>query len=1053
MLTPILRTLHSIAFLLAAPLLVVGALPAAAQTFLASDNLWSNNNGWQVYRTGQLNGCMAESVQNGMVLLLGFANQEKSLVLGIGAEAIPGIEPGQTQDVVLVFDGRRTWDSQYNGFDMGGTKLLLGGYPNNGGFRRDLERSTSLSISLAGQTIAQFSLRGSSAALGDASDCFDAPANQTPQLSDADGGTIEESGDYNNRAIELYGQGRYADALPFYRRALEIRQRLLPANDPLIAQSHNNLAAGLLALGQIDEAEKNLREALKIRESALGPDHPDVAQTLNNIGALLYDKGAFAEAEPLYRRALAIREKELGPDDLLVAGTVNNLGNLMMVMKKYEAAEPLHQRALAIRLAKLGEDHEEVATSWNNLANLYQETGRLEEAGELHRKALAVREKMLGSDHPFVASSMDNLANVYWKSRKYDEAEPLYRQALARREKTYGADHPQVANNLNNLGTLLGDTGRYDEAEEVFARALSIYGDTLGEAHVRYGRTLNNYARLLGWVGRTDEGLEAARKAAAANHADRSALLVLLAAKQDAGADVLDESLRVFQQTAVSASGDALQSLAARFGAQSGELAALVRSQQDMSKELADIENAILSEIAKSNDQRDSGREAAMRERISELKQQIGDAGEQLSRDFPEFAELSRPKPLVLDDLRQLLGPDEAMIVLDVAAPDENHDYVWALGRDSGAWRQLETGAGEIAHAISVLREGLDLNNPDRKTIDPQAAHDFYNTVFAPLGEVFEDKRHLIFVLDGPASSLPPHILVTEPPTGDGLGKVQWLARNHAVTILPTVSSLQLLREAQGQAKAEKPFIGFGDPVFDPGAENGETRTASRSYAAYFRGAKTDIETLRAGLVRLPATASEVISVGESLGATSDDIVLRAAASEAAVKLARLADYNVVYFATHGLVAGEVEIVAGSGAEPALAFTIPDEATNLDDGLLTASEIAQLDLNADWVVMSACNTAAGGKPGADALSGMARAFFYAGAKSLLVSHWVVDDAATAELMKRLFSYSSDNPDERAAGALQHAMLSVMNNSAHPEWADPVYWAPFVLVGEPGRASN
>lgn len=843
MLTPILRTLHSIAFLLAAPLLVVGALPAAAQTFLASDNLWSNNNGWQVYRTGQLNGCMAESVQNGMVLLLGFANQEKSLVLGIGAEAIPGIEPGQTQDVVLVFDGRRTWDSQYNGFDMGGTKLLLGGYPNNGGFRPDLERSTSLSILLAGQTIAQFSLRGSSAALGDASDCFDAPANQTPQLSDADGGTIEESGDYNNRAIELYGQGRYADALPFYRRALEIRQRLLPANDPLIAQSHNNLAAGLLALGQIDEAE------------------------------------------------------------------------------------------------------------------------------------------------------------------------------------------------------------------EVFARALSIYGDTLGEAHVRYGRTLNNYARLLGWVGRTDEGLEAARKAAAANHADRSALLVLLAAKQDAGADVLDESLRVFQQTAVSASGDALQSLAARFGAQSGELAALVRSQQDMSKELADIENAILSEIAKSNDQRDSGREAAMRERISELKQQIGDAGEQLSRDFPEFAELSRPKPLVLDDLRQLLGPDEAMIVLDVAAPDENHDYVWALGRDNGAWMQLETGAGEIAQAISELREGLDLNNPDRKTIDPQAAHDFYNTVFAPLGEVFEDKRHLIFVLDGPASSLPPHILVTEPPTGDGLGKVQWLARNHAVTILPTVSSLQLLREAQGQAKAEKPFIGFGDPVFDPGAENGETRTASRSYAAYFRGAKTDIETLRAGLVRLPATASEVISVGESLGATPDDIVLRAAASEAAVKLARLADYNVVYFATHGLVAGEVEIVAGSGAEPALAFTIPDEATNLDDGLLTASEIAQLDLNADWVVMSACNTAAGGKPGADALSGMARAFFYAGAKSLLVSHWVVDDAATAELMKRLFSYSSDNPDERAAGALQHAMLSVMNNSAHPEWADPVYWAPFVLVGEPGRASN
>ena len=185
---------------------------------------------------------------------------------------------------------------------------------------------------------------------------------------------------------------------------------------------------------------------------------------------------------------------------------------------------------------------------------------------------------------------------------------------------------------------------------------------------------------------------------------------------------------------------------------------------------------------------------------------------------------------------------------------------------------------------------------------------------------------------------------------------------------------------------------------------------------------------------------------------TQSEIILGKAATETAVKSDKLDDYRIVYFATHGLVAGEVELANKSGAEPALAFSIPDKATALDDGLLMASEVAQLKLNADWVVLSACNTAAGGKPGADALSGLARAFFYAGAKSLLVSHWVVDDDATAELMKRTFKIASDNSNMLGAEALRQAMLSVMDDPENPQWADPVYWAPFVLVGEPGSGN-
>jgi CHAT domain-containing protein len=158
--------------------------------------------------------------------------------------------------------------------------------------------------------------------------------------------------------------------------------------------------------------------------------------------------------------------------------------------------------------------------------------------------------------------------------------------------------------------------------------------------------------------------------------------------------------------------------------------------------------------------------------------------------------------------------------------------------------------------------------------------------------------------------------------------------------------------------------------------------------------------------------------VAKILGAKSEDIKLGEAASVTTVKNEPLDNYRVVYFATHALVAGQVEQFAKVKAEPALVLSIPDKPSEEDNGLLTASEIAMLKLNADFVVLSACNTAAGEKPGAEELSGLARAFFYAGAKSLVVSHWNVDSEATVALMEGLFEALRANPRLSHAEALR-----------------------------------
>src|SRR5262249_36731620 len=194
------------------------------------------------------------------------------------------------------------------------------------------------------------------------------------------------------------------------------------------------------------------------------------------------------------------------------------------------------------------------------------------------------------------------------------------------------------------------------------------------------------------------------------------------------------------------------------------------------------------------------------------------------------------------------------------------------------------------------------------------------------------------------------------------------------------------------------------------------------TYTEFWRGAGIDRAALSGALPALPDTADEVRAIAQKVGAAAADLHLGKDASETTIKRIPLADYRVVYFATHGLVAGDVKGLA----EPSLALTIPAVPSDLDDGLLTASEVAQLKLNADWVVLSACNTIAGDKPGAEALSGLARAFFYAGARALLVSHWAVDSDAAVKLATSTFGFMAAGKVGRAQ-ALRQAMLAFIDD--------------------------
>ena len=269
--------------------------------------------------------------------------------------------------------------------------------------------------------------------------------------------------------------------------------------------------------------------------------------------------------------------------------------------------------------------------------------------------------------------------------------------------------------------------------------------------------------------------------------------------------------------------------------------------------------------------------------------------------------------------------------------------------------------------------------------------------------------------------------------------------RRHALTTLPNVSALRVLRFARGrQDNGEKdPFIGFGNPVLGYQLTLAQVETDAPTVIT--RGVYQDIMNV-ADLAPLPNTARELRRLAATMGADQNAVFLAQDATEARVKDTDFSRARVVAFATHGLLAQGLPGLA----EPALVFSIPDTPTERDDALLTATEAAQLNLAAELVILSACDTAGSdGTPGAEGLSGLARAFLYAGARAILVSHWPVDDYAASVLTTSMLDSMYGATPRSRAQALQGAMLDLLNDTSETRFAHPRLWAPFVVVGEGG----
>ncbi len=498
------------------------------------------------------------------------------------------------------------------------------------------------------------------------------------------------------------------------------------------------------------------------------------------------------------------------------------------------------------------------------------------------------------------------------------------------------------------------------------------------------------------------------------------------------------------------------------------------------------LRNAALGEAP---GKRNAKAEAENVARLAAIDGRIAEIDKKLAAEFPDYAALASPAPLSVEEVQAQLGADEALLLfLDTQAswkPTPEETFIWVVTKTDMRWVRTELGTSALAREVQALRCGLDaaawtgsrcaeLTGQARAgTVPPfdhGRAHKLYKALFGKIEDLIQGK-HLLLVPSGPLTQLPFQVLVTAPPKNDDHRSAAWLARNHALTILPAVSSLKALRRVGHPSGATKPMIGFGNPLLD-GPDSRYHKLARlardkqkcpegilRQLAGLLelRGGVPALET-QDGLANvahiraqapLPETADELCAVARDIKADAAEMRLGAHATEHEVKAlsasGQLAQYRIVHFATHGAMAGEL---TGS-SQPGLLLTPPQSASEDDDGYLSAAEIAALKLDADWVILSACNTAAGNAAEAEALSGLARAFIYAQARALLVSHWAVDSNATVKLVTAAISEMSRDRTIGRSEALRRAMLTLIDKGA-PHEAHPAYWAPFVIVGEGGK---
>jgi CHAT domain-containing protein/Tfp pilus assembly protein PilF len=884
---------------------------------------------------------------------------------------------------------------------------------------------------------------------------------------------------YDNTGIIYMMKGDYDTALVCHKKALAIFVAALGEKHPDVAVGNTNMGIVYYSKGDYDQAIASHKKALSITLGSLGERHPNVANICNNIGVAYREKGDYDEALNFYNKALLVRLAIFGEQHPDVARVYNNIGVVHQDKGDYADALVFHEKTLSIRLATLGKDHLDVAECYGNLGNLCAEKADYDNAIAYYKKALPIFLKRLGEQHPFVAMIYDNLGVAYNKKGSNDQANVFNKKALSLRLAMFGERHPEVAMSYQNLGDVYDHIGRYNDALVFYQNALranvpafsepdpyvnppldSILSENiLLESLARKASTLvkrstkaqtrlrdleaavstyQHASRLIDQMRSSykaegsklflaeaatniyDQGIQAARRLYAATHKhEHKAAAFLFAEKSKAG--ILLETFAEAEAKQFAGISDSL-----------------LEKERQIRIDLAFYEKSLIEEQLKL-EAGDSAKIALWQDKAFNLRQAYDALLQRLEKEYPEYYKLKyEVKTVSLQEVQEQILNENTALVEYFTGKDSififtitKSDFeVTAVTKDSLFGQQVKQLRQSIIAQDSLFAQYT------------QSAYHFYQTLLEAVANTLSAKN-LIIIPDGVMSAIPFEALLTRPVNAEGgsknYPKLPYLVEKYAISYGYSATLLGETLKSK-RIQAERDYLAFAPVYFNGLAES--TRGAKFIKSNF--GLDTTRADIRANLGDLLASKDEVIGILEKFKATygfferwfsnKSHAFIEQQASEQRLKLSELNKYRFVHFATHGFV---------NETHPKLSgLLMPQVEASAEDGILYLAEVYNLSLNADLVILSACETGLGKIAKGEGIIGLTRGFLYAGARNLLVSLWQVDDPATAKLMVEFYGKMLDGLDKTEA--LREAKRQMIHH--HPEYAKPYYWSSFILIG-------
>jgi CHAT domain-containing protein len=841
------------------------------------------------------------------------------------------------------------------------------------------------------------------------------------------------------RAEVFFAEGKLTEAEAAYRkslsefdldqsnRELRTRQGMSQMTDETFEAGHTRslrrLSMTLLREGRANEAEINIRAALKASLERVGRYSSDTILNLLIFAQILVEQGRFAEATLMAREA------------------VKSVDGAGIPQHAYTAINA--RRSLGAVLVSNSKWQEALDVFWEMRRNADKEP-------ELSKK--------------FAFGDLD-WAHALLKTNRGQAARGMLQAILAHDTRLYGEKDQRTSLVRGFHAIALQKTGARSEALADFAKAMPILIDQIRNDMAAETGSVRQVRRITYVIENYIELLAKSRQAGLSI---------------PGGIDPVAESFLLSDVARGSDVQRALSASAARATISDPALAELARKEQDTQRRISSLSDILRSLQAAPPAQQLPTAIAQLRKDVEALSADRTTLKRDIERRFPEYAELIDPKPVSIAIVQSALRSQETILSIYLG---EYAAFVWAVPKTGAPMlASAPLSLAGVTKTVEGLRKALD---PQATSIDDIPAFDvasaakLYADLLKPVEAAWKgSSKHLLIVPHGPLGQLPFGLLPTSPirlareaVTFEEYKKVPWLIREAALTQLPSVTALATLRRTPAPRGERRMYLGIGDPYFSkeqaaeaiqdaaasiaaPVSANSTTTTRGRPIKLRSAPKTAGVDSAELALLpRLPDTADELIEIAKTLGADPlKDLLLHKDANEKNVTTMNLADRRIIHFATHGLVPGELNGLT----QPALALTAPDVAGVDGDGLLTMDKILALKLNADWVVLSACNTASGDGAGSEAVSGLGRAFFYAGARALLVSNWPVDSLAARVMMADLFKRYAAGAPTAKADSLQTAMVALLDGPGFIDpatgkpaysYAHPLFWAPFVLVGD------